>query len=151
MRPRTLYRIAAVLLVAFAAGHTIGFLTFRPGTPEGLAVWQGMNQVQFRFSGGDFTYGGFYVGFGLFITAFQVFSAVLAWQLGTLARENVSGTGVIAWSFFGVQIVSLVLALLYFAVPPAVFSALVAACVGWAAWTTSSHVQSAAAVVSPTT
>jgi hypothetical protein len=151
MRPATLYRIAAVLLVAFAAGHTIGFLTFRPATPEGLAVWQGMNQVHFRFSGGDFTYGGFYVGFGLFITAFQVFSAVLAWQLGALAREKAGGTGVIAWSFFGVQIVSLVLALLYFAVPPAVFSALVAACVGWAAWAASRQVDRRAALVRRTT
>ncbi len=38
MSPTLLYRIAAALLLLFAAGHTLGFLAFKPPSPEGLAV-----------------------------------------------------------------------------------------------------------------
>jgi hypothetical protein len=42
--------------------------------------------VHFSFGGGTFSYGGFYVGFGLFVTAYLLFSALLAWQLGGLEK-----------------------------------------------------------------
>src|SRR5262249_55306937 len=87
MKPIVLYRIAAVLFGVFAAGHTIGFLKFRPPTPEGLAVFDAMNHVQFEVKGSKFTYGAFYTGFGLFATLYLLFSAFLAWHLGNMARE----------------------------------------------------------------
>lgn len=40
MRSIWLYRTAAVLFVPFAAGHTFGFLSFRPPDAAGLAVWE---------------------------------------------------------------------------------------------------------------
>jgi len=43
MKAVTLYRIASVLLVLFAAGHTFGFLKFKPSSAEGLAVRDAMN------------------------------------------------------------------------------------------------------------
>ncbi len=134
MNATLLYRIASVLLLLFAVGHTIGFLNFKPPTPEGVAVRDTMNNVHFQVRGGNFTYGGFYIGFGLFATAYLLFSAFLAWHLGGLAQNNPQAIGALGWAFFAVQVVSLVLSWVYFFVPPAVFSALVAACLGWSAW-----------------
>jgi len=38
MRPTLLLRIAAIVNLLFAAGHTIGFLSFRPTSTEGQAA-----------------------------------------------------------------------------------------------------------------
>ena len=136
MKATLLYRIAAVLLIVFAAGHTIGFLRFRPETPEGRAVFASMNSVHFQIGSGSFTYGGFYLGFGLFATLYLLFSAYLAWHLGTLANKNPSAIGALGWVFCAIQIVSLVLSWMYFLPPPIILSALVAICLGWATWLT---------------
>ena len=88
MNATVLYRIAAVVFVLFAAGHTVGFLKFKPPTAEGLAVRDAMNTVQFQVGGKPFSYAGFYKGFGLSITVQLLFSAFLAWHLGALAVKN---------------------------------------------------------------
>ena len=45
MTARLLYRIAAVALVMFAIGHTMGFLSFRPLSSEGLAVYDAISRA----------------------------------------------------------------------------------------------------------
>jgi hypothetical protein len=80
------------------------------------------------------SFGGFYVGFGLYVSLYLLFSGALAWQLGTLAATLPRAIVAISWTFFAVQLVSLALSLIYFGAPPAVFSGLGAACLGWAAW-----------------
>ena len=77
MKPSLWFRIAAVLLFFFALGHTVGFLRFRPATADGRAVLDAMNSVHFRVGSGSFSYGGFYVGFGLFVTSYLLFSCSL--------------------------------------------------------------------------
>lgn len=134
MNTTLLYRIAALLLILFAAGHTFGFLTFTPPTPEGVAVRDAMNNVHFQVRNHSYTYGNFYKGFGLFATAYLLFAAFLAWRLGSMAAKHPQAIGSLAWVFFGLQLVSLGLSWIYIAAVPAVFSGLVAACLGWAAW-----------------
>ena len=133
MSATLLYRIAAVLLVFFGVGHTFGFLNFKPPTPEGLAVLDAMNNVHFQVKGTSFSYGGFYIGFGLFVTVYSFFSAFLAWHLGSVARKYPQTIVALGWSFFAVQVVNLALALVYFFREPALFGAVIAACVGLAA------------------
>jgi hypothetical protein len=128
VRAAVLYRIACVLFVLFAAAHTVGFLTFKPPTPEGLAVRDAMANVHFQVNGSDLTYGGFYRAFGLIITASGLFSAFVTWQLATHPMPP------IGWALCAVQVAGLVLSCVYIAAPPAVSSALVAGCVGWATW-----------------
>jgi len=134
MSAKTLYRTAAVLLVLFSAGHTVGFLKFKPATAEGLAVRDAMNNVHFPVGSSTFTYGGFYVGFGWFVTVYLLFAAYLAWHLGSLAAKSPAAIGGLGWMFFAAQLASLVLSIMYFFPAPAIFSGVVAACVGWAAW-----------------
>jgi hypothetical protein len=134
MKASLLYRIASVVLILFAAGHTFGFLGFRPPTPEGIAVFDAMNQVHFEVQGASYSYGAFYRGFGLFVSVYLVFAALLAWHLGGLAREMPQAIGALGWMFFVVQLASLGLGWVYFSAAPAAFSAVAAICVGWAAW-----------------
>jgi hypothetical protein len=134
MNATLLYRIAAVIFILFAAGHTFGFLKFEPPTPEGIAVRDAMRKVHFRVGSRDYSYGGFYDGFGLYVSVYLLFSAVLSWQLGSLSASHPHTTGVIAWAFFGVQVIGLALSCIYFFPIPAIMSAVVALCLGLAAW-----------------
>jgi hypothetical protein len=134
MKPVVLFRIAAVIFVLFAMGHTIGFLTFKPPTAEGLAVRDSMKNVSFTVQGSTFSYGRFYEGFGLSATVSMLFQAFLAWQLGSLAAAGVNGLRPIAWAFCAVQVVGCALSWIYFSIVPASFSLLLVAILGWAAW-----------------
>lgn len=133
-----LYRIAAVVLLLFAAGHTFGFLNFKPPTPEGIAVRDAMDNVRFTLGSRSYTYGDFYRGFGLFCTAYLLFAAFLAWHLGSLARSSPQAIGLLGWIFFALQLAGIALSWKYFIPPPIIFSAVLAILTGWAAWLTRS-------------
>jgi hypothetical protein len=128
VKPVVWFRVAAGLMLLFAIGHTIGFLTFQPPSVEGQNVWKAMNAVRFSIGSSTFSYGDFYKGFGLFITAFQLFATWLAWSLGAMARREAAGVRTIAWGMSILQLVSLALSLRYFSSGPVVLSGLTAAC-----------------------
>jgi hypothetical protein len=134
MNSTLLYRISAVLLVLFAAGHTLGFLTFKPHSAEGMAVREAMNSVSFDFRGRLYSYGDFYRGFGLLVTAYLLFSAFLAWYLGNAVARAPGYTVSLAWAFVAVQLVCLVLSVRYFFLVPALLSGIICLCLAWAAW-----------------
>lgn len=134
MTATLLYRIAAVVLVLFAAGHTTGFLTFRPSTAEGMAVYNAMNSVRIDIGGAERTYSGLYIGFGLMVTAYMLLSAFLAWHLGAVARKEPRAIRALAWVFAAAQVACLALSVIYFFLVPAVFSAAAVVCLLWAAW-----------------
>jgi hypothetical protein len=118
----------------FAIGHTYGFLSMRPATADGRAVYDAMQTVKFDVGGRSFTYGGFYRGFGLSCTVSILLSAFLCWHLGELARSAPAAIGSLGWVFFAAQVVGVVLSFRYFGVPPMILSALVTAIVGVAAF-----------------
>jgi len=128
MRAAWWFRAASVMLLLFAAGHTYGFLKFRPSSADGLAVWNSMNQVHFQLGSTLHTYGEFYLGFGLFITAFYLFVAWLAWSMGSMARRSSVETVGLAFGMLLLQLLSLGLALRYFGAGPAVLSAAASLC-----------------------
>ena len=134
MKGTVLYRIASIVLILFAAGHTFGFFSFKPPTAEGLAVYEAMNKVSFQVNGATFSYGGFYRGFGLSASVNLVFSAFVAWYLGELSRKMPQAIGALGWMFFAVQLAGVALSLMYFSAIPAMFSTVLAICLGWAAW-----------------
>lgn len=134
MTATSLFRIASVLLLLFAFGHTVGFLKFRPPIPEGEAVRREMNNVHFQVRGKTYSYGGFYVGFGLFNTLFLVFASVLAWHLGNLASRDPQAIGPIGWALCLVMVGSLVLCWAWFNNIAVAFSAVLAICLGLASW-----------------
>jgi hypothetical protein len=133
--PRLLYGIAAVLFILFALGHTIGFLTLKPPTPEALAVRDSMMNVHFQIRGATLSYGGFYEGFGLNISAYLFFSSILAWHLSGLTVRQPQAIGILGWAFFALQLAGLALSWIYLAGGPVIFSGVMALCLGLAAFT----------------
>ena len=134
MSSRALYRAAAILLLLFAAGHTVGFLTLQPPTAEARAAFDAMNTVHFPMGRSSLSYGGFYRAFGLMVTVYLLFSALVAWQLGSDARSRGPSFAMLGWALCATQVASLVLSWIYFALPQMLFSGLIAACLAGGTW-----------------
>lgn len=135
MRVALLYLISSVLLVLFAAGHTLGFRRVDPrwGIDSFIA---GLRTTSFDAQGRRRTYWDFYAGFGFFVTVLLLFCAVLAWQLGGLSPDALHAMSLITWGlavcFGGVTWLSW----RYFFPAPVVFSALITIGLILAAWQT---------------
>jgi len=125
-----------VLLLLFAVGHTLGFRQSDP-TWGADALLGSMRSIHFDVQGFSRTYWDFFTGFGLFVTVFLLFAAVLAWQLGGLPAETLARVRGIAWVFALCFATIAVLSWRYFFVIPIVFSILVTACLIAAAWLSS--------------
>jgi hypothetical protein len=133
MKASLFYRISSILLLLFAAGHTLGFRQVDPQWGvDSLA--QSMKTIHFNASGSDRTYWDFFVGFGLFVTVLMVFAAIIAWQFGSLPRETLAAMRVSAWGFAVCFAVVTYLSWRYFFVIPVVFSTAVFVCLAAAAW-----------------
>ena len=131
MRASIFYRIAAVLLALFEAGHTSGFPWSDPQWGVDLAS---MQSTHFYIMGFSRTYWDFYVGFGLFVSAFLLLAVVLAWQLGGLPPESLARMRGTAWTFALCFAGITVLAWKYFFIIPIVFSIVTTFCLTAAAW-----------------
>ena len=64
MRAKLPFRISSVILFLFALGHTAGFLSFRPVSPEAIGVLESMRQVRIDFGGKTVHWFDLYTGFG---------------------------------------------------------------------------------------
>lgn len=133
MKARILYRIASVLLLLFAAGHTYGF---RQNVPEwgAGAVLALMRSVHFDAQGFTRTYWDFFSAFGLFFSVFLLFSAVLAWLLARLPAETLARVRGIAWTLAISFVAVTALTWRYAFATPLVFSILITVCLLAAAW-----------------
>jgi len=134
MKAKILYRIAAVLLLLFAAGHTFGFRQNNPEWGVG-AVIGSMQSVHFDAQGFNRTYWDIFSTFGLVFSVFLLFAAVLAWLLGGLPAETLPPferytAWALAISFAAVT----ALTWRYAFTTPIVFSTLITVCLIAAAW-----------------
>jgi hypothetical protein len=116
-----MYRIASVLLILFAAGHTLGFRQILPSWGVDTLV-ASMKTIRFDVQGFSRTYYDFYLGFGLFVSVLQLFAALVCWQLGLLEAATLRSLSLLRWSmvicFLGVSYLSWQ----YFFMVPIVFS-----------------------------
>jgi len=125
------FRICAIVLLVFAAGHTFGFLGYTPKSAEGAAVKAAMDTVRFSFGSGTRTYGDLYRGFGLFVTAYLLFAAVVAWQLPSMLATSRDAFWILAIGLLAAQTAAVALCVVYFAAPQAIFAGVVVACLVW--------------------
>src|SRR6266702_6064673 len=133
MKASVFYRIAAVLLLLFALGHTLGF---RQSDPKwGVdALLGSMRSVHFDAQGFTRTYWDFFSAFGLFFSVFLLFSAVLAWLLGGLPAETLARVRSIAWALAICFVAVTALSWRYAFTTPIVVSTLITVCLIAAAW-----------------
>lgn len=127
MKPTIFFRIAALLITLFAAGHTLGFRQTDPAW--GLdSMLSSMKTIRFSTQGFQRTYWDFFVGFGLFVTVFLLFAAFVAWQLGGLSRPALASLRPLAWALtisFGLVTI---LSWRFFFIAPVIFSFVIFAC-----------------------
>ena len=133
MKASLFYRIASVLLVLFAVGHTLGF---RQNNPDwgADAVLGLMQSVHFDALGFDRTYWDFFSAFGFFFSAFLVFAGVLAWQLSSLPAETLARIRGIAWALAICFVAVTALSWRFAFTIPIVFSTVITVCLIAAAW-----------------
>ena len=133
MKASSLYRISSILLLLFAAGHTLGFRQIDPKWGVDSLV-QSMKTIHFNANGSDRTYWDFFVGFGFLVTVLMVLASIIAWQFGSLPAETLAAMRTSAWGFVGCFVVVAYLSWRYFFNVPILFSIAIALCLAAAAW-----------------
>jgi hypothetical protein len=128
-----LYRIASVLLILFALGHTLGFRRVDPRWGVDSIIGA-LRSTHFDVQGLNRTYWDFYIGFGLFVTVLLVFVAVLSWQLGSLPKESLLMMPIVTWGLAVCFVLVTFLSWKYFFAVPMIFSAIITICFIFAAW-----------------
>ena len=133
MKPNLWYRLAAVVLVLFAAGHGLGFWRTDPAWGVDALV-SSMRSSHVNLQGFTRSYWDFFLANGFTVDAFLVFAAVLAWQLGGLPVESLVRLRLTAWAFALCFAVIAALCCVYLFMIPIILSVLVTALLAAAAW-----------------
>ena len=133
MKASRFYRIAAVLLVLFAVGHTLGF---RQSDPKwGVdALLGAMRSIHFDVQGFNRTYWDLFVAAGFSVGVLYLFAAILAWQLGGLPAATLALMRGTAWAFALCFAIIAVVSWRYLFIIPIAFSIVITLCLTAAAW-----------------
>jgi hypothetical protein len=133
MKASLFYRTAAILLLLFAAGHTLGFRQSDPSWGVDTLLGS-MRSIHFDVQGFSRTYWDFFSAFGLFFSVFLLFAAVLAWLLAGLPVETLARVRSIAWALAICFVAVTALCCRYAFTAPIVFSLVITLCLIAAAW-----------------
>jgi hypothetical protein len=128
-----IYRIASVLLLLFAVGHTLGFRQSDP-TWGVDSLLDSMRSLHFDVQGFSRTYWDLFVAAGLSVGMFYLFAAILAWQLGGLPEGTLRLMRGTAWAFAVCFAAITVVSWRYLFILPIVFSVVITVCLTAAAW-----------------
>lgn len=131
MRPFLLLRIASILTLLLAAGHTAGGLSFWSPSGE-TEVLRAMRSFHFDAGGVSRTYLDFYLGFGFTISVYLFMQAVALWQLASIAKSDALRVRPLIGSFLLASVASAVLAWKFIFVVPVVSFTAVTVCLGLA-------------------
>ena len=133
MKASLLYRIAAVLLLLFAIGHTLGFRQSDPhwGADAMLAA---MRSIHFDMMGFNRSFWDLFSGLGFCLGVFYLFAAILAWQLAGLPAATLAQLRGIGWTFALCFAAVTLLSCMFLFLIPIVFSGLITLCLAGAAW-----------------
>jgi len=89
MKPSLPLRVAAILALVAALGHTLLFLTYRPTHgPDEIVVVNAMQTHIFSFDGFLHSYWQLYFGYELFVTISCLVECAILWQLANLSTTN---------------------------------------------------------------
>ena len=118
-------RVASILSLLFAGGHTLG--GSQSWSPPGeTEVLQAMRSFRFDAEGVSRTYLEFYLGFGFILSVYLLLQAVVLWQLAALARADAARLRPLVAAFLLAQVASGALSWRFIFAIPVAFSALIA-------------------------
>jgi hypothetical protein len=133
MKPSLFYRVAAILLLLFAIGHTLGFRQSDPSWGVG-ALLGSMRSIQFEVQGFHRTYWDLFTAAGFSLGVFYLFAAILAWQLAGLPTATLALLRISAWTFALCFAAITVVSWKYLFILPIAFSSAITFCLTAAAW-----------------
>src|SRR6185295_14074568 len=139
MKASTFYRIAAVLLLLFAIGHTLGFRQSDPAWGVD-ALLGSMRSIHFEVQGFNRTYWDFFLAAGFSVGVFYLFAAILAWQFGGLPVATLALMRGSRWAFALSFAVITVVSWRYLFIIPVAFSLAITVCLTAAAWISATQV-----------
>src|SRR6184192_3906251 len=127
MKASMFYRIAAVLLLLFALGHTLGF---RQSDPQwGVdALLGSMRSIHFDVQGFNRTYWDLFEAAGFIVGVLYLFAAILAWQLGGLPAATLALMRGTVWAFALSFVAITVVSWRYLFIIPVAFSIAITVC-----------------------
>ena len=133
MKASIFYRIAAVMLLLFAVGHTLGFRQSDPAWGVD-ALLGAMRSIHFDVQGFNRTYWDLFQAAGFCVGVFYFFAAILAWQLGGLPAATLALMRGTAWAFALCFAAITVVSWRFLFVLSIVFSTVITLCLIAAAW-----------------
>jgi hypothetical protein len=138
MKPSLWLRIASIITLLLAAGHTAGGLSFWSPAGE-TEVLRAMRSFHFDALGVSRTYLDFYLGFGFVIGIYLLMQAVALWQLASMAKADPFRVRPLIGSFLLASVVSAFLSWRFIFLVPVVSFTAVAACLGLAFYAAGKH------------
>ena len=139
MKASVFYRIAAVLLLLFAVGHTLGFRQSDPSWGVD-AFLTSMRTIHFDVQGFHRSYWDFFVAAGFSVGVLYLFAAILAWQLGGLPAATLALMRGTAWAFALCFAAITLVSWRYLFIIPIAFSIVITLCLTVAAWLSAKQV-----------
>jgi hypothetical protein len=139
MKASVFYRIAAVLLLLFAVGHTLGFRQSDP-TWGVDALVASMRSIHFEVQGFNRSYWDLFVAAGFSVGVLYLFAAILSWQLGGLPAATLAVMRGTTWAFAACFGAITIVSWRYLFILPIAFSVLITVFLTAAAWLSSRQV-----------
>jgi hypothetical protein len=133
MKAALLYRIASVLLLLFAVGHTLGFRQSDPAWGVDTLL-RSMKSAHFVVQGFSRTYWDLFVAAGFSVGVFYLFAAVLTWQLAGVRTDTLATMRVIVWALALTFAATTFVSWSYLFLLPIIFSTVITGCLTAAAW-----------------
>jgi hypothetical protein len=135
MKPVIYLRAASLLTLLHAVLHTLGGVFGKPDPgPQQIAV-AAMKANQFPLMGVTRSYWSFYMGMGLGVTISLTVTAIVLWQLSSLAKTDSYRLRPIYASFLAAFVALAVNSYVYFFPAPLVVELVIALCLGIAIFT----------------
>ncbi len=135
MKPVIYLRAASLLTLLHSVLHTVGGVFGKPEPgPQQVAV-AAMKANQFPVMGVTRSYWSFYLGMGLASTVFLTVTAVVLWQLSSLAKTDSYRLRPIYAAFLVAFVAMAINSYVYFFPAPVIVELIIAACLGMAIFT----------------
>jgi hypothetical protein len=133
MKPALPLRIASILALVAALGHTLLFLTYKPTHgPTEIVVVSAMQTHVFSFGGFLHSYWQLYLGYELFVTISCLVECGLLWQLANLSSSAPHSIRPMVTIFFLGEVAISILMLKFFFLIPIVTHIATALCLALA-------------------
>ncbi len=133
MKPALPLRIASILALIAALGHTLLFLNSKPTHgPDEIVVVTAMQTHVFSFGGFSHSYWQLYFGYELFVTISCLVECALLWQLASLSSSAPRAIRPMIAIFFLGEVATSILMLKFFFIIPIVVHIATALCLALA-------------------